>query len=167
MATKYFKEKQKLKKPLLQGLLGILALYTTYLLVVELYSYGVMHIASVILLSFAVIFTVSAFWIAYKLKLKTTITNKGIKYKLSPLHRSKHKISWDDVDRFKIIETPNMSSMQEFSMRYWFEKKITISGRNGLAITTNDGDHYFIGSQDVEALKSATNKAVGQISENK
>lgn len=94
-----------------------------------------------------------------RIKLKTKVTSKGIDVKLSPFYRSKVKIPYSDVVSYRIEETQPFAIKTTRDFNSWFEKKFTLTGRNGVSITTCDGDNYFIGSTDPKALNKALKKA--------
>ncbi|MGB6036222.1 MAG: hypothetical protein WBG42_08135 [Cryomorphaceae bacterium] len=109
--------------------------------------------------SFAAIVVAAIIFIITSLKLKTKVTSKGIDVKLSPFYRSKVKISHTDVASYRIEETEPFTIKATKNFNSWFEKRFTLTGRNGVSITTCDGTNYFIGSTDPEALNKALQKA--------
>ncbi len=91
-------------------------------------------------------------WWLRRLKLKVSVTDKDIKYRLSPLHHKSHKIPWEDVESCQIYKTPPSARWHGGNVHYGSEKWFSLSGRNGLAVETKDGHHYFIGCKDVDRL---------------
>ncbi|MFT6997629.1 MAG: hypothetical protein ACJAQ4_001383 [Cryomorphaceae bacterium] len=93
------------------------------------------------------------------IKLKTRVTSKCINVHLSPFYRSKVKIPHSDVASYRIEETDPFTINTTKNFNSWFEKRFTLTGRNGVSITTCNGRSYFIGSTDPEALNDALGKA--------
>jgi len=109
--------------------------------------------------SLAALIVAAIIFIITRVKLKTKVTSKGIDVKFSPFYRSKVKIPHNDVASYRIEETQPFQIKTTKNFNYWFEKKFTLTGRNGVSITTCDGNYFFIGSTDPEALKKALKKA--------
>ncbi len=162
MAHKFFAEKQRIKDPLLLISFIVLLAYSLFLLGREFYFNGVSNAAPIILLGFAVLVIGFGLWIIIRLQLKVAVTKKGIDYKMSPLHTKKKRIKWDEVEECKVIETPKVAHMHSGNMKFWYEKKFTLSGRNGISVITKDGERYFIGTRETADLKRSIIKALGK-----
>jgi hypothetical protein len=91
-------------------------------------------------------------WWLKKLKLKVAVTKRNIKYRMFPLHQKSRKIPWDEVESCQVYKTPPAARWHGGNMHYANEKWFSLTGRNGLAIETKDGHHYFIGCEDVDRL---------------
>ena len=109
--------------------------------------------------SLAALMVATIIFIITRVKLKTKVTSKGIDVKLSPFYRSKVKIPHTDVASYRIEETEPFTIKTTKNFNSWFEKRFTLTGRNGVSITTCDGNNYFIGSTDPEALNRALQQA--------
>lgn len=162
MARKFFTEKQRIKDPLLLGVFIALLAYSLFLLGRELFMNGFENAIPVFLLGIAVLIVGLGLWVLIRLQLKVAVTKKGIDYKMSPLHAKKKRIKWDEVEECKVIETPKVAHMHGSNMKFWYEKKFTLSGRNGIAVITKDGERYFIGTRETAALKRSIKKALGK-----
>lgn len=162
MARKFFTEKQRIKDPLLLGAFIALLAYSMFLLGREIYLNGLSNAIPIVLLGVAVLVVGFGLWILIRLQLKVAVTKKGINYKMSPLHTKKKTIDWDEVEECKVIETPKVAHMHGGNMKFWYEKKFTLSGRNGIAVITKDGDRYFIGTRETADLKKSIKKALGK-----
>ncbi len=160
MARKYFSEKQSTKDPILLSILVLLDAYMIYLFVDAALINFSQHSVALILLGSSIIFISSVIWLFLHLRIKLSVSEKGISYKMSPLHQKKHRIKWDDVEGCKVIETPRLAHMHTGNMKFWSEKKYTFTGRNGLAIRTKDGSRYFIGSHQTDELKDSVKRAL-------
>jgi|GEM_PF-4301431 len=109
--------------------------------------------------SLAIFVVAAIIFIITRIKLKTKVTSKGIDVKLSPFYRFKVKIAHTDVASYRLEETEPFTIKTTRNFNSWFEKRFTLTGRNGVSITTCDGNNYFIGSTDPEALNKALQKA--------
>lgn len=94
-------------------------------------------------------------WYLTRLKMKVTINENHIKFKVSPIHAKKRKISWDQVASCEVVETSPLAQLQGGNITFGSEKRISFTGRNGLSITTTDGQQYFIGSRQPDEMKQA------------
>lgn len=94
-----------------------------------------------------------------RIKLKTKVTSESINVQLSPFYRSKVKIPHSEVVSYRLEETDPFTIRASKNFNSWFEKRFTLTGRNGISITTANGKNYFIGSTDPKALNKALNKA--------
>ena len=108
----------------------------------------------IVLFTLALSVSVLIWWLT-RLKLKVTVTEKKVKFKLSPLHLKKQAIPWEDIDRCEIIKTPEAAKWSGGNISSLAEKRYSLTGRNGLAIKTKEGEHYFIGCKNIEALRRA------------
>lgn len=111
--------------------------------------------------SIAIVAVASIIFVITKIELKTKVTSKSIDVKLSPFYRSKVKIPHSDVASYRIVETEPFTLRTTKNFNSWFEKRFTLTGRNGVSITTCNGINYFIGTTDPEALKKAMQKVHG------
>ena len=72
---------------------------------------------------------------------------------MNALIPSKDKIVWSNVDICKIVQTPSASQWSGGNFAFGSEKFISFNGRNGLSLTTVDGEKIFVGCQNIEKLK--------------
>src|SRR5690554_2400600 len=158
MARKIFKEKQKIKDPLLLGAFIALLSYSVFLLGRELFNNGFENAIPVFLLGIAVLIVGFGLWVLIRLQLNVAVTKKGIDYKMSFLHAKKKRIKWDEVEECKVIETPKMAHMHGGNMKFWYEKKFTLSGRNGISVITKDGERFFNGTRETADLQRSIKK---------
>jgi hypothetical protein len=108
------------------------------------------------LFGFAVAFsTLLLIWWLINLKLKVVVSEKNIKFKLSPIHPKKRSIPWQEIARCEIVETPEAAQWSGGNITFNHEKRYSLTGRNGLSITTKKGKNFFIGCSDLAGLKEA------------
>lgn len=107
----------------------------------------------------AVLAVLAGIFLISRTQLKTKVTSKGIKVRLSPFYRSKVKIPHSDVASYRLEKTEPFTIKTTKNLNSWFEKRFTLTGRNGISITTTEGDNYFIGSANPKALHKAMKKA--------
>lgn len=147
-----FKEKQRFGDKLVHATLGLLCVAT---LIGSLQYLGE---SSRNLLDFFFLLTISllsggAIWWLNRLQLKLAVTEKKIKYKLSPLHGKKRTIAWKEVADYEVVRTSPAAQWSGANISFGPERRVTLSGRNGLALMTKSGDQYFIGCRNVEKLE--------------
>ncbi len=110
--------------------------------------------------AFALAVSVLLFWLAFRFRLKTAVTEKGITYKMSPLHARKHRIKWEELASYSIVETPRLAA-HDGTEGFWLADKFTFSGWNGVLLKTCGGKRIFIGSHRLQEMQKAIEKAVG------
>ncbi|MCZ4407480.1 hypothetical protein O3Q51_01570 [Cryomorphaceae bacterium 1068] len=160
MSKKYFKEKVEIKGKV-YWIGGIVLIFLLSMLgfldkMKESDSLSSLSGASIAALAVGMII-----FVITKVELKTKVTSKSIDVKLSPFYRSKVKIPHSDVASYRIVETEPFTVRTTKNFNSWFEKRFTLTGRNGVSITTCNGRNYFIGTTDPAALKKALQKAYG------
>lgn len=161
MAKKVFKEKQQFFsfKPIwvigsFVLLLGIALLHLYYSPSFKVQAQDLFLGAIALMLCLAFI------WFLMHLSLKTSISEKGIEYKMMPFHQSKRIIPWDEISFIRIVSIPRLASWQKSYNHYLLQKKFTFSGRNGMSVETSWGERIFIGSGKVDELQKALKKAI-------
>jgi len=95
------------------------------------------------------------FWWLKRLRLKISVNDKRIKYKMSPIHNKSQRITWDEVASCEILRTPLAAQWHGSNIRYGGESWFSLTGRNGLSIETKDGRRLFIGCKNVDELAAA------------
>jgi hypothetical protein len=154
MATKLHKEKQYFNDKAVFGLLGLGAAAALGRGIFELFSNNSSLVHSLGMLAIACLLGAILYGLV-QLKLKVTVSEKSIKYKLYPFHAKAQKIRWEDVEDCCIVKTPKAAEWHGASVRYNGESRFSLAGRNGLRVKTKDGDKYFIGCSDVDGLQKA------------
>ncbi len=100
-------------------------------------------------------------WAVLQVRLKVSVSDKSIKYQMTPLHGKSRKIKWKEVDSCKIVRTPMLAPDHKSNIGLGGEKRFSLSGRNGLSIVTKRGERYFIGCRDVDQLRDSIQKVAG------
>lgn len=95
------------------------------------------------------------FWWLKRLKIKVSINDKRIKYKLYPIHKKAQRILWEEVEGCEIVKTPPAAQWLGSNIRFSRESWFSLSGRNGLSIEMKDGKRYFIGCKNVDNLMTS------------
>jgi hypothetical protein len=90
-----------------------------------------------------------------RLRMKLSINQKRIKFKLRPFHKKSRQIKWKEVEECRLVKTHPLAPNHGSAVALGGERSFTLCGRNGLAITLKNGRRYFIGCKDVEALDAA------------
>ena len=161
MAKKLFKEKQQFKGWELLALIAFLMASVAYKLISELLQPSEAF-GGTVGLSIGIL-AVLGFTLKYllNLRLKIVVKEDHISFSMPPLQRSKEKIKWEDVTVCEIIKTPLLAQWHGGNISFNREKRYSFTGRNGVHLTTKNGEEYFIGSKKPDALKEAIQKAIG------
>jgi len=163
MAKKLFKEKQYFLRSDLKWIAGALGLLALLIVIREYLNPDFqMQPSDLIAGILTAGLILAAAWFLMRLKIKTTITEKGIEYKMFPFHNKKHIIPWDNIRQIRVLDIPRNSSWQDNYNSYMLQKKFTFSGRRGISVLTCDGEQIFIGSAKIEDLKNALEKATSK-----
>jgi hypothetical protein len=101
-------------------------------------------------------------WSLFQRELEVKISNKKIICKQNYWFSRKYKIKLDEIDSCTIVKTPFAAQLHGSNITVGGEKMLSFTGRNGLAIKTNDGQRYFIGSRRVGEMKKAIKKALAE-----
>ncbi len=152
MSKVKFKETQQYKNkvvPVILGIVGVILIIRgiTFLTVKE------PNFGSAIFLFIVAVAIGALVWGLTKLKLKVAITEKNVKFKLSPVHLKKHSIPWGEIDQCEIVKTSEAAQWSGGNIAFNHEKRYSLTGRNGLAIKTKQGERFFIGCSDVSELR--------------
>lgn len=157
MSKIQFKEKQRYDNKVVMGILlvtgavSLIAAASILLLAPESTSRAVM-----LLCVTGVAWVV--YWLLSKLELKLTVSKNKVKYKLSWFYTFKNSFRWDDIEHYEVVKTPELAQWSGANITYGNERTISLNGRNGLSLTTKNGEHYFLGSKNVGALESTLDR---------
>lgn len=155
MASKLHKEKQRFNDKVVMGLLGLGVIAALFGTVNALFFSGEPLLNAAVYFGIALVLGGCIYWLA-SLQLKVTVSKKSIKYKLStPINEVSEKIKWKEVEDCTIVRTPKIAQWHGANLTYGNNSRVSLAGRNGLDITTKDGQHYFIGCSNVEELRKA------------
>ncbi len=81
---------------------------------------------------------------------KTSVTiklkSKHIVVRRKGWQQDRLKLKWSDIKSFEPIRTPFFFPWYAGNITFASEKQITISGRNGFVLITNNGRRYFVGT---------------------
>ncbi len=121
-------------------------------LAAQVYWYG--PGLSLRLFGLLVLVALSGVYFVYLLKLRQNnkVTRKNLKVKLRSLFQVREKIPLDRIDEVRVVNYPTFA--QRYGRSGWLngEKFLSLVGRNGVEIRTLDGDVYFVGTKQPEAL---------------
>ena len=157
MSKIYFKEKQEYRNKLNLIVLSIAALVVIIRGVAFLLTPLTNLYEAIFLFIIALIVGIFIWWLT-RLKMKVTISDKNINFKMSPIHTEKISISWKEVENCEIIKTSKAAQWLGSNITFNHEKIFSFTGRNGLAIKTKKGDYYFIGCHKIIELQEALSK---------
>ena len=153
MKKKLFTEEQSYKGMDLMALLLIFMAAISFRLYKEIVTLG---FENMLCISVCVgLLFVFGFGLKYLngLRMKTSITEKNITVKISPFHAKKHKIKLKDVESCAVVRTPAAAKWHGTNLSFSQEKYYSFSGRNGLRISTKNGETYFVGSRRLDDME--------------
>lgn len=110
---------------------------------------------------FILLLIVVGIWFSSLLRMKqrNVITRKHLICKIKRWQKHKRKVSLNNISQVSIIESSLAAQWGGRNLTYSDEEFWSINGRNGLSISTKDGQQIFIGSQRphqmAQALKNA------------
>jgi len=145
---KKFKEEQKFNQWWLKVLIVLNSLLVIYFLYKRMYTIEENMIAVIGAAVIPIIFL-------YFLKLKTEITEEGIKMSFSPF--VKKNIAWKDIKKTEVL---NYGFVGGWGIRFWtkYGTVYNVKGNKGLAIKLTNGKKFLIGTQKEKELKEFINK---------
>jgi hypothetical protein len=155
MAATVYKDRQTYDNPIVFIGLGLAILGLLYLFVRSLVLDPVHWVYPGVCLGVAGLLG-GLWYFLRRLSLRVKVSEKYIKYRVqSALHRRKRRIPWKEVERWSLIKTPVGGVLYPAATGHGGETFVSLTGRNGLAILTRAGRRYFIGCEDVDALREA------------
>lgn len=154
MATKVYQERQRFHDWFMIGLFALAIVSLLFGAASYLWNPESTLAYSVVSLLLALGLAYVIYWFV-NLRSKLTITAKKIKFKLKGSIRATQKIAWKDVASCTIIKTPYPLKWNRPKATLSDEKFYSLSGRNGLVITTVEGNRFFIGVENVGELRDA------------
>ncbi len=158
MAKKIYREKQTFNNRFLTIALAVLGLLVMGRMVSEVVNPGDRLITVMIAGVLVITILGGWLWYLYNLRLKVTVSEETITFKMKPWQGKKQRIAWDDVQCCEIIQTPELAQWQGGNITFNHERRYSVSGRNGLHLITKDGKEYFVGSSKLNELKDALKK---------
>lgn len=161
MSRKLYKEKQRfLNRGYLYLLLALAASLAITIVIRGGLNPDISSGQSGLLPSLVVVSLISlALSFIFTLTIKLSLTPKGIEYKMTPFHKGKRVIPWNNISSIRIVRTPSNTVWQKDYNNYMLQDKFTFTGRNGISIKTRGGRILFIGSSNIDELKDAISKA--------
>ena len=157
MSEVLFKEKQRYDNKLVLIILGLISLLAIVGGIKSLLKTPTHYYETIILFITALVIGVLIWWLT-KLKMKVTISEKSIKFKISPIYLKKRSIPWKEIEECEIVKTSEAAQWSGGNITFKREKRFSFIGRNGLAIKTKKGEYYFIGCKKIAELQQALNK---------
>ena len=158
MAKKIYKEKQSFKNKFLTTVLIGIGLLVIIRVINELLNPS-SQLATVMIAAFIALAVVGGWlWYLYNLRLKVTVSEEDISFKMKSWQTEKQRIAWEDVSCCEIVQTPELAQWQGGNITFNHERRYTVNGRNGLHLITKDGTEYFVGSSKLGELERAVKK---------
>jgi hypothetical protein len=161
MAGKLFKEEQRFSGWMYKGVFLFFILLLGQKFIQGIY-YGASLEKQLVIAGLMLFFGLTV-WLFQRLRLKTSISKKSIKVQMYPWQKKKKKINWDNVKRCEIVQTSGMNQWHGGNISFNYERRYSLSGRNGMHITTYAGREYFIGSRKLNELVDAVQEVEKQV----
>ena len=146
-----YKEKQRLRSILPLTLVGAGTLLAVYQSATSFLDPGIANWKTVVFAGLALGLGLLLRFLL-RIRLKLSINQERIKFKMSPFHDKARKIGWDEVEDCELVKTHPLAPNHGSRIALGGERRFTLCGRNGLAIRLKDGRRYFIGCRDVDEL---------------
>lgn len=102
-----------------------------------------------------IVFLGGIFYLLNQTRMKVSINDERIKFKVKPFHQKARRIDWEDVEDCHIVRTNKTEQWHGGNIHLPGEVFVSLVGRNGLSIKTKSGRQYFIGCEDVDGLENA------------
>lgn len=162
MSKKLFKETQNFHNwALLMGLVISFALVIYRIIDTILYPPSFLFL-NMLVYAVMLVSIIVGFWYMFQLRLKISITEKSIRFRMEPFHSKKKKIYWEEIDTVEIVETPEIAQWHGGNITFNHEKRFSIYGRNGLHLVTKDGQEYFLGSRRLNELRKVISEVLNR-----
>lgn len=84
--------------------------------------------------------------------MKLSVNRRRIKVKVLPWRGAVARIPWSSVRSCRIVRTPGLAGWLGGNVHFGDVVWLSLVGRNGLEIETDDGTRYFIGCRDVDRV---------------
>lgn len=162
MAKTIYKEKQKYKRwdiliPLAAFILVLLYGFITYTTGLAGKT-STIHPAWVLT---SIIGLILVFAYLLSLRLIVIITRRHLRFQYFPLHFQIQKVKLEDIENCEPIEVPVAAELSGWNVNFTsLQPNYSVDGRKGLSVELKNGESFFIGSKDPDALKAAIQKAI-------
>jgi hypothetical protein len=164
MAKTIYKEKQQYKRwdvliPLAAFILVLLYGFITHITGTAGKTSS-LHPAWVLI---SIIGLILAFAYLLSLRLLVIITRRHLRFQYFPLHFQIQKVKLEEIANCEPIEIPVTAELSGWNVNFTsMQPNYSVNGRKGLSVELKNGDTFFIGSKDPDALKTAIQKAINK-----
>jgi hypothetical protein len=159
-----FHEVQRFRQAWLWAFLTAISLLAIYAVILQLAwgkPFGNNPAPNIILTAIVAIFGVAFPVFFYLMKLTTEVHSDGLYFRFFPLHRSFHRIPWEDIKEYGVRTYSALRDYGGWGIRYGREgKAYNVSGNAGVQLKLHNGDMIMIGSQRPEEMASAMAQAI-------
>lgn len=154
MAKSKFKETQRYQHWEVIALLAILSLGTAIRLVTTAISSTPGDINNLMLGVFLLVSMSLMLVYFLKVRMKVKVDDKGVKYSIYPWQKSKHKIKWEDVVNFEIINLSEQTALSGWTVQYGSRTRgWNMGNHRGLRLDLRNGENYFLSINNLEDLE--------------
>ncbi|MCP4439315.1 MAG: hypothetical protein GY810_10285 [Aureispira sp.] len=105
-----------------------------------------------------------ALFILWRLRMTITLHQKGISFKISPLHTKKYKIKWEEIEKCQLVEISKSAEWSGWGVPHLDrrERVFSLCGKTGLYIKKKDGEVLFLGSMQLSGYQDEIVKLLNQ-----
>jgi hypothetical protein len=151
-----FKEERRFRNWEFYALLTFILVGALYRVLEQFIFVDVVNWSSVGLFSGIAMLAVLIMFVLYKIKLVTVVSKKGIRYQLFPLHTTKRKVNWDEIEEYKVIDTLEKNRMSGWNIFFNTDSKTYGFGEGrGLYVKMKDGENLFLGIESKSELEKS------------
>lgn len=154
MAKLKFKETQRYRHWEVIVLLAILTAGTAIRLVVTTFSGSSTGNNNFLLGIFLLVSLALILGYFLKVKMEVKVNRKGVKYSIYPWQTNKHKIKWEEVDSFEIVDLAEPAALSGWSVQYGSRMRgWNMGNHRGLRLYLHNGESYFLGIDNLDDLE--------------
>lgn len=159
----YFEETQYFRQKWLWAIIlffPLFSLYGIYEQILMENPIGDQPISNEGLILFSLLVGIGLPLLFFNIKLKTSVTDKGLHYQFFPVHLKERLIPFDDIESFKARKYAPLKEFGGWGIRWGFEgKAYNVSGDKGLQLVLTNELKILFGSQKAKELEKAMKKA--------
>lgn len=111
----------------------------------------------------SIIGLIMAFAYLLSLRLIVIITRRHLRFQYFPLHFSIQKVKLEEIENCEPVVVPVSAELSGWNVNFTsLQPNYSVNGRKGLNVQLKNGDTFFIGSKNPDALKTAVEKAISK-----
>ncbi len=164
MTKVFFKEDGRHRNWKIALVASIIVVPLVYVWIMQLRQHSAAEAMASTLLPITLVSLLATGWYVLMLRiarLHTEIDQEGIHFRFFPFHKQTQHIAWNEVAGYRIIKTSLLGHMSGWGVHYESqEPHYSVSGKNGIELILENGQHLFIGSNKPKKLRRVLTKKV-------